>query len=158
MLAPELGGQRPAAVVLAVALAGLGVSVAARLRAGAASRRQAVEIEGRAAGRAAGVCTRPSNASPPSWPHRRPATPPRAGACSSQLVDEQHGISDLLAKNSARLPSNLVAALTEFSGATFRQGVSALSDAVELLAFARHPDHARLVDELATLEAPAGRG
>ena len=152
VLAPELGGTLPATVLLLVSLGGLGVSVAVQVRAGASSRRHLVELEEQAA-----AASRESREAVERLTTELAALSSDDGANGRrllvQLIGERHAVEGLLAKNGSRLPSNLVEALSEFSGATFRQGVSALSDAVELLEFARHTDQARLDDELAHLEA-----
>jgi class 3 adenylate cyclase len=68
------------------------------------------------------------------------------------LADEFDAIADLLRRSHSRASLSESALLPDLADETYRYGMSALSDALELLEFAEGPQQQRLVTELADVE------
>lgn len=68
------------------------------------------------------------------------------------LGAEFDAMASLAGRDSGRVPANLAALISELVTDTYTHGMSALSDALELLQFAEGPEHRRLLTELHEIE------
>jgi hypothetical protein len=68
------------------------------------------------------------------------------------LSDEFEAVAEVVGRSDSGSPANLAALLPDLAQETYGHGMSALSDAVDLLEFAEGPGHRRLVSELEEVE------
>jgi hypothetical protein len=151
VLSAELGGGTVAATLAGIGLVGAAASFVIRLRRGLAARERDVEREVvRMKARRDRVRTTARLRAGLGDLASAEAT--EARQLLDQLGRELDHINALLDRGATNVPPSLVAPLSEFAEATYRQGVSALSDTLALLEFAEREEGGRVRAELARID------
>jgi serine/threonine protein kinase len=151
VLAPELGMATPALLIAAVAFA---VAIGAFVRSYRAGERARAEIVERVARARAEALERAQLHEHVTAGFAALATDESRNGLRivSALRAEYDAMSRLVEREAARVPSNLATLLPDLTADAYGHGMSALSDALELLQLAEGPEHRRLLGELHDVE------